>query len=63
MIETVFALILSLNGYMIEHVYKKTQRLFEIKRIAQNEVNPEQLYSLVKKYKLKQRYIWTEKNS
>ena len=32
MIETVFALILTLNGNMIEHVYKnEPQRLFEIK--------------------------------
>ena len=32
MIETVFALILTLNGNMIEHVYKNSlKRLFEIK--------------------------------
>ena len=62
MIETVFALILTLNGNMIEHVYKNNlSDCLKSKRIAQNEVNPEELYFLVKKLKLKQRYIWTVK--
>ena len=42
MIETVFALILTLNGNMIEHVYKNSlSDCLKSKRIAQNEVNPE----------------------
>ena len=42
MIETVFALILTLNGNMIEHVYKPNlSDCLKSKRIAQNEVNPE----------------------
>ena len=42
MIETVFALILTLNGNMIEHVYKNNlSDCLKSKRIAQNEVNPE----------------------
>jgi hypothetical protein len=44
MIETVFALILTLNGNMIEHVYKPTlSDCLKSKRIAQNEVNPERV--------------------
>ena len=44
MIETVFALILTLNGNMIEHVYKPSlSDCLKSKRIAQNEVNPERV--------------------
>ena len=44
MIETVFALILTLNGNMIEHVYKNSfSDCLKSKRIAQNEVNPERV--------------------
>ena len=44
MIETVFALILTLNGNMIEHVYKPNlSDCLKSKRIAQNEVNPERV--------------------
>ena len=44
MIETVFALILTLNGNMIEHVYKTSlSDCLKSKRIAQNEVNPERV--------------------
>ena len=44
MIETVFALILTLNGNMIEHVYKNNlSDCLKSKRIAQNEVNPERV--------------------
>ena len=44
MIETVFALILTLNGSMIEHVYKPNlSDCLKSKRIAQNEVNPERV--------------------
>ena len=44
MIETVFALILTLNGNMIVHVYKNSlSDCLKSKRIAQNEVNPERV--------------------
>ena len=44
MIEVVFALILELNGKMIEHVYKDSlQKCLYSKRIAKQEVNPERV--------------------
>ena len=50
MIETVFALILTLNGNMIEHVYKNSlSDCLKSKRIAQNEVNPERVVFPCKK--------------
>ena len=50
MIETVFALILTLNGKMIEHVYKDSlNACLKSKRIAQNEVNPERVVFKCKK--------------
>jgi len=50
MIETVFALILTLNGTMIEHVYKPNlSDCLKSKRIAQNEVNPERVVFKCKK--------------
>ena len=52
MIETVFALILTLNGNMIEHVYKPNlSDCLKSKRIAQNEVNPERVVFSCKKVK------------
>ena len=52
MIETVFALILTLNGNMIEHVYKNNlSDCLKSKRIAQNEVNPERVVFTCKKVK------------
>ena len=52
MIETVFALILTLNGNMIEHVYKNNlSDCLKSKRIAQNEVNPERVVFSCKKVK------------
>ena len=52
MIETVFALILTLNGNMIEHVYKNSlSDCLKSKRIAQNEVNPERVVFSCKKVK------------
>ena len=52
MIETVFALILTLNGNMIEHVYKNSlSDCLKSKRIAQNEVNPERVVFTRKKVK------------
>ena len=54
MIETVFALILTLNGNMIEHVYKNSLcDCLKSKRIAQNEVNPERVVFTCKKVKAK----------
>jgi len=42
MIETVTALLLFLNGSMIEHTYKDNlSSCLKSKRIAQREVNPE----------------------
>ena len=50
MIEIVFALILELNGKMIEHVYKDSLKAcLKSKRIAQNEVNPERVVFKCKK--------------
>ena len=50
MIEIVFALILELNGKMIEHVYKESlNACLKSKRIAQNEVNPERVVFKCKK--------------
>ena len=54
MIETVFALILTLNGTMIEHVYKNSlSECLKSKRLAQNEVNPERVVFTCKKVKAK----------
>ena len=54
MIETVFALILTLNGNMIEHVYKTSlSECLKSKRIAQNEVNPERVVFSCQKVKAK----------
>ena len=54
MIETVFELILTLNGNMIEHVYKNSlSDCLKSKRIAQNEVNPERVVFTCKKVKAK----------
>ena len=54
MIETIFALILTLNGNMIEHVYKNSlSDCLKSKRIAQNEVNPESVVFTCKKVKAK----------
>ena len=52
MIEVVFALILTLNGTMIEHVYKSSlSDCLKSKRIAQNEVNPERVVFSCQKVK------------
>ena len=54
MIETVFALILTLNGNMIEHVYNNSlSDCLKSKRIAQNEVNPERVVFSCQKVKAK----------
>ena len=54
MIETVFALILTLNGSLIEHTYKTSlSDCLKSKRLAQNEVNPERVVFTCKKVKAK----------
>ena len=54
MIETVFALLLTLNGAMIEHTYKNSlSECLKSKRLAQNEVNPERVVFSCKKVKAK----------
>ena len=54
MIETVFALLRTLNGSMIEHTYKSSlSDCLKSKRIAQNEVNPERVVFTCKKVKAK----------
>ena len=54
MIEIVFALILELNGKMIEHVHKDSlNACLKSKRIAQNEVNPERVVFKCKKVEAK----------
>ena len=54
MIETVFALILTLNGSMIEHTYETSlSECLKSKRLAQNEVNPERVVFTCKKVKAK----------
>ena len=54
MIETVFALILTLNGSMIENVYKPNlSDCLKSKRLAQNEANPERVVFTCKKVKAK----------
>ena len=65
MIETVFALILTLNGNMIEHVYKNNlSDCLKSKRIAQNEVNPERVVFTCKKVKAQTEiYTWIERKS
>ena len=54
MIETVIALILTINGSMIEHTYKNSlSDCLKSKRLAQNEVNPERVVFTCKKVKAK----------
>ena len=54
MIEIVFALILTLNGTMIEHTYKTSlSDCLKSKRLAQNEVNPERVVFSCQKVKAK----------
>jgi len=54
MIETVVALLLVLNGYIIEHTYKDSMAAcLKSRRIAQREVNPESVIFSCKKLKVK----------
>ena len=62
MIEMVFALILTLNGTMIEHVHKESlSACLKSKRIAQNEVNPERVVFSCKKVKAKTEIFMNQK--
>ena len=52
MVEVVVALILTLNGNIIEHVYKdKMSSCLKSKRIAEREVNPDRVVFTCKKVK------------
>ena len=52
MVEVVVALILTLNGSIIEHVYKdKMSSCLKSKRIAEREVNPDRVVFTCKKVK------------
>ena len=52
MIETVIALLLVLNGNIIEHTYKDSMAdCLKSRRIAQREVNPESVIFSCKKLK------------
>ena len=52
MVEVVVALILTLNGNIIEHVYKyKMSSFLKSKRIAEREVNPDRVVFTCKKVK------------
>ena len=54
MIEVVVALILTLNGSVIEHVYKdKMSDCLKSKRVAMREVNPDRVVFSCKKVKAK----------
>ena len=52
MVEVVVALILTLNGNIIEHVYKeKMSSCLKSKRISMREVNPDRVVFTCKKVK------------
>jgi len=52
MIETVFALLMFLNGEIVEHTYKdKLSSCMKSARIAKNEVNTERVRFVCKKLK------------
>ena len=52
MIETVFALLMILNGDIVEHTYKdKLSSCMKSTRIAKNEVNPERVRFVCKQVK------------
>ena len=54
MTEIVVALILTLNGSIIEHVYKdKMSTCLKSKRVAMREVNPDRVVFSCKKIKAK----------
>ena len=62
MTEVVVALIMMLNGSMIEHTYKeKMSDCLKSKRVAQREVNPERVIFTCKKVKAKTEIYMGEK--
>ena len=62
MTEIVVALILTLNGSIIEHVYKpKLSDCLKSKRIAEREVNPNRVVFSCKKVKAKTEIYMGEK--
>ena len=62
MIEVVVALILTLNGSIIEHVYKdKMSDCLRSKRMAEREVNPERVVFSCKKVKAETEIYMGEK--
>ena len=64
MIEVVVALILTLNGSVIEHVYKdKLSDCLKSKRVAEREVNPERVVFSCKKGKGKNRDLHGSKEN
>ena len=64
MIEVVVALILTLNGSVIEHVYKdKLSDCLKSKRVAEREVNPERVVFSCKKVKAKNRDLHGSKEN
>ena len=64
MVEVVVALILTLNGNMIEHVYKdQMSSCLKSKRIAMREVNPDRVVFTCKKVKAETEiYMGQKKN-
>ena len=64
MIEVVVALILTLNGSVIEHVYKdKMSDCLRSKRMAEREVNPQRVVFSCKKVKAKTEIYMGEKKN
>jgi hypothetical protein len=62
MLETVVALLLILNGNVIEHTYKSSMAdCLKSRRIAQREVNPESVVFSCKKLKAKTEIYMGEK--
>ena len=62
MTENVVALILTLNGAIIEHVYKdKMSDCLKSKRVAEREVNPERVVFSCKKVKAETEIYMGEK--
>ena len=60
--EIVVALILTLNGNVIEHVYKdKMSSCLKSKRVAEREVNPERVVFSCKKVKAETEIYMGEK--
>ena len=63
MTEIVVALILTLNGSIIEHVYKdKMSDCLKSKRIAMREVNPDRVVFTCKKVKAETEIYMGEKS-